>query len=280
LALDGQGRLYVADFGNHRVLEFDPPLSSGMAANRVFGQNGSFTTGLPNKGGISANSLFNPTGLTLDTQGRLYVADQTNNRVLEYDAPLVSQTANHVIGQPSFLTNTENTGGISALSLNAPYALALDTDGNLYVSDNLNDRVLEYDNPLATNTAADFVIGQPNFSTDSAHTGQVSASSLNGPTGLAFDRWGNLYVVDYWDSRVLEYDPPLTHDAIADHVFGQPNFTRFLAYNRAVGADSLAYPTFVAVDDEDNLYVTDYNNNRVLEYDWARGRLFLPLARR
>ena len=62
ITIDKAGRLWIADTGNHRVLEYDTPLTN-TTAQRVFGQGGSFTTGIPNNGGLSANSLNYPTGV-------------------------------------------------------------------------------------------------------------------------------------------------------------------------------------------------------------------------
>jgi sugar lactone lactonase YvrE len=88
LAMDSGDRLYVADAGNHRVLEYDSPLTS-QAADQVFGQGGSFTTTLPNLGGVSADSLNAPTGIATDENyWNVFIADRGNNRVLEYDEPL------------------------------------------------------------------------------------------------------------------------------------------------------------------------------------------------
>jgi sugar lactone lactonase YvrE len=83
-ALDAQGNRYVADHGNSRVLEYDTPLSAGATADRVFGQP-DFTHNAANNGSLSANSLYSPYGVARDAQGNLYVADNDNNRVLEYD---------------------------------------------------------------------------------------------------------------------------------------------------------------------------------------------------
>ena len=103
----------MADSDNNRVL-FYP--AGSTTATRVYGQLGSFTTNTPNNGGISANSLFEPNGVALDSSGNLYVADRDNNRVLFY--PAGSTTATRVYGQfGSFTTNTPNNGGISATSL-------------------------------------------------------------------------------------------------------------------------------------------------------------------
>ena len=81
IALDSSGNLYVIDQINSRAL-FYP--SGSTTATRVYGQLGSFTTGTHNNGGISANSLYYPWGVALDSSGNLYVADHANNRVLLY----------------------------------------------------------------------------------------------------------------------------------------------------------------------------------------------------
>jgi len=81
IALDSSGNLYVIDQINSRAL-FYP--SGSTTATQVYGQLGSFTTNAPNKGGISANSLYYPWGVALDSSGNLYVADHANNRVLLY----------------------------------------------------------------------------------------------------------------------------------------------------------------------------------------------------
>ena len=59
-----------------------------MAASRVFGQGGSFTTGTCNNGGITASSLCEPRGFALDHRGNLYVADTDNSRTLAFDKPV------------------------------------------------------------------------------------------------------------------------------------------------------------------------------------------------
>ncbi len=267
MAVDGAGRLYVADFANNRVLEYDTPLTS-QTATRVFGQGGSFTTNTANNGGLSANSLYQPWSVAVDSAGRLYVADAGNNRVLEYDTPITSQTATRVFGQGgSFTANTANNGGVSASSLAGPVGVALDSAGRLYVADTDNQRVLEYDSPLTSQTATR-VFGQAgSFTTNTGNNGGVSASSLFGPVGVALDSAGHLYVADTINSRVLEYDSPLTSQT-ATRVFGQGgSFTANTANNGGVSASSLAGPVGVALDSAGRLYVADKGNNRVLEYD-------------
>ena len=128
--MDGSGNLYVADYYNNRVLYYP---AGSTTATKVYGQGGSFTTNTANKGGISANSLYEPFTEVLDTSGNLYIFDAGNNRVLENK---YNSSASKVYGQGgNFTTNTANNGGISASSLDNPSGGVFDKNGNLYVAD-------------------------------------------------------------------------------------------------------------------------------------------------
>jgi len=231
------------------------------AADRVYGQPG-FTSSTCNTTGVSAASLCFEHGVAIDASGRLYVADASNHRILEYDSPLTSSVADRVIGQPDFSGNTCNNGGMGASTLCNPIAVALDAAGRLYVADANNSRVLEYDSPL-TSPVADRVIGQPNFTTGTCNTGGISASTLCTPTGLAVDAPGRLYVADANNNRVLEYDSPLTN-SVSSRVYGQPDFSTSTANTTAT---SVWAPIAVAVDAAGRLYIADTGNSRVLEFD-------------
>ena len=198
----------------------------------------------------------------------------------EADAASLDTTADRVFGQPDFTHNAFNNGGVSQTSLNFPAGLALDAAGDLYVADFANNRVLEYDAPLTHDTSADRVFGQPDFTHNTPNNGGLSASSLSNPYGLALDARGDMYVADDNNNRVLGFDNPLTHDTTADRVFGQPDFTHNTPDNGGVSASSLSSPLGVAVDRLGNLFVADFDNSRLLEYDALLHRLALPLVRR
>lgn len=270
VAVDASGNLYVADIGNHRVLEYNSPLTPDTTADMVFGQGGSFTSNTANLGGVSNDSLNFPTGVAVDASSNLYVADNNNNRVLEYDTPTTKDTtADKVFGQGGdFTLNTANNGGVSANSLFLPWAVALDASGNLYVADEANNRVLEYDTPLATGTTADAVFGQGgSFTSGTGNKGGLSADSLSHPTGVAVDAGGNLYVTDQTNSRLLEYNTPLSTDTTADVVLGQMDFSHNTT--NLIDASGFFNPEAVAIDRSvmpNRLYVGDTQNNRVLGY--------------
>ncbi len=255
---DSNGNVYAADSGNSRILFFTP---GSTTATQVYGQLGSFTSSTQNNGGISANSLMVPYDLTLDSGGNLYVADSYNNRVLFY--PAGTTTATRVYGQlGSFTTNTLNKGGISANSLWLPQGVILDSNGNLYIGDFGNNRVLFYP---AGSTTATRVYGQGgSFTTNTVNKGGISASSLYQPQKFAMDPSGNLYVADYGNSRVLFYPSGST---TATRVYGQlGSFTTGTVNNGGVSANSLWDPYGEALDSAGNLYIVDNRNHRALFY--------------
>jgi len=288
--------LYVSDWANNRVLAwFDAAgFANAAPADLVIGQSDVYSnnSAFSNPNDLPpAGLLQGPMGLAVDSTGNLFVADAGNNRVLEFDAPFKSgliagQVAHLVFGQGgSFTTKACNSVGLNANSLCSPTAVALDAAGNLFVADYLNARVLEYHSPLmktvvsgSGDTTADTVFGQfGSFATsfcDGANGLVITADTLCAPTGVALDGCGNLYVADYFDSRILQYFAPVGSDTTADRVFGQMgSFNTNYCNNSSplvgcgpTSAEGLAGPTSVTLGPNGNLYALDLGNGRVLEY--------------
>ena len=131
------------------MLKYNTPISSDTTADLVFGQYGSFTTGIPNNGGVSADTLETPTDVGVDSAGNVYITDTGPERSLEYDNPVVfGTTADVVFGQGgNFNAFGNNNGGLSASSQADPWAMAFDHSCNLYIVEYGNNRVTEFDQP-------------------------------------------------------------------------------------------------------------------------------------
>jgi sugar lactone lactonase YvrE len=297
VAVDSSNNLYVSDFNNNRVMEYNTPFTrtavagSGDAiADNVFGQGGDFTSDacdLNGSGPPDADSLCNPDGLFIDRAGSLWVADQSNNRVLQYFSPPFNTTATFELGQLDFVSSACNMGSVvSSSSLCNPTDVTVDSAGNVYVTDFNNNRVLLYRRPLSTGShAANLEFGQgsgssagTDFSDNTCNFGNViNPGTLCHPNWVALDANLNLYVADFSNNRTLEYNTPLTRtatagsgDTLADHVFGQADDFNVNGCNfggAQPSAASQCNPTGVVVDSLGDVLVADRANNRVLKYD-------------
>jgi uncharacterized protein (TIGR03437 family) len=274
------GMLFVVDSGNHRVLVYSDPSSSNdlpsFGAQRVLGQDGfQFNTvnliegrefRFNTAGAIAVDSVSDPP--------RLYVADTSNNRILGFkDARKVrpGQKADLVIGQgsddsrfqrslvnyPSNDSTTPNQSG-----LNAPIGMAVDTEGNLWVADYGNSRVLRFPRPFdKQQQAADIVLGQTSFSSQLT---DATIRTMARPFGLAFSNDGHLAVSDSAHSRVLIFQRDATagfqNGQSAWKIYGQNDST---GNSAGSATNKLSAPRGIAIDAGDRLYVCDTSNNRV-----------------
>jgi len=284
VAVDSAGNLFVVDFTNNRVLEYFTPTSTDTIADRVFGQNNSFTTGTYigfwYNTSSTANSLANPISVAVSPGGHLYIGDRGFHRILEYDPPLSNTTADRVFGQfGNFTTGLPNNGGVSANSLQDFHGIGVDNAGNLYVADANNARVLKYNNPISTDTTADMVFGQSgSFTTNNPNSTGVNLDTLESPTDVDVDGAGNVFITDTGTERTLVYDYPSAYGTGADVVFGQGgNMTSFGNNNGGLSANSQADPWAMDFDNECNLFVVDYGNNRILEYDKPQNACIDPV---
>lgn len=289
VAIDGNKNVYVADFSNARVVEYNSPFavtvpgSNDLAADAEWGQGaGSGTDSTHNScdaGGVTATSLCQPVAVTLDANNNVYVADWARNRVLVYNQsanPPNNFTANKEFGQGGgsgidFTDSGCNPSGLTATTLCQPDGLALDSTGNLYISDYNNNRVIEFNESAIppTNFTANHVFGQNgDFTSNCANlcgTGP-SASTLFNPDRIAVDSSGSLYVADINNNRTVKYNTPLT-SYFANVELGQLDFLHRAA-NTAKAA-SLNQDYWVAVDSLNHLYVCDSSNSRVLGFPSA-----------
>jgi sugar lactone lactonase YvrE len=133
IAMDGQGRLYVADSWNHRIRRID------LTADLIETVAGNGTAGFSGDGGpATAASLNYPRDVEFGPDGRLYIADTDNQRVRALDlATGVITTVAGNGGQGFFGDGAPPTGAM----LNRPFGIAFDAAGSLYIADTFNNRI-------------------------------------------------------------------------------------------------------------------------------------------
>ncbi|MEN0062172.1 MAG: hypothetical protein AAGA48_08460 [Myxococcota bacterium] len=270
----GEGGLVVADSWNNRVLVwFERPAESGVPADLVLGQ-ADFSGQEPNRGKAEAgaDTLHWPFQVLVH-DGRLYVADAGNRRVLIWRTlPTQSgQPADLVLGQPDLQSRSDNGGQApSSSSLRWPHDLAV-LDGRLVVTDAGNNRVLLWEGlPDETNQPATTVLGQPDFSSVDHNRSNYwpDAACLNMPYAIAAGS-GWLVAGDTANSRLVGWRAPLGDGIPAQALCGQPHFgakgdNRWKEAER----DSLCWPYGLQIVGQ-TMVVADTGNHRVLVWSLA-----------
>jgi uncharacterized protein (TIGR03437 family) len=298
VASDGV-HVVVADTNHNRVLIWNRiPSTNDAPADVVAGQPNFTSTSIPGNS-PTARSMRGPQGVWIQN-GRLYVADTQNNRVLIFNhIPTANGTAaDIVLGQPDMTTFvepdlTQQTSNVTANQLLNPVAVA--SDGvHVFVTDLGHNRVLIFNSiPTSNGASADVVIGQPDMASGIANNGYstsptdstaqspvlcrvASGTDANGNpiypgscnATLNFPRFalaaGNrLFIADGGNDRVLGFNTiPTQNGAAADIVIGQ---TGGSVNQASDAADSLRTPMSLAWDGT-NLYVSDAYNRRITVY--------------
>ena len=243
--------------------------SNGQAAAGVLGQH-SYTSG--NINSIDTSGLYNPFSVAIDTvSGAVYVVDCSNNRILRFSNYASLTNGSNpvaVLGQQDFLSSGRGT---SRNSDSSPHGIAVDKNGNLYLADYGNNRVLIFldASSKSNGSNADVVLGQPDYT---SHGTATTQNGMNGPYGVAVDTSGNLFVADYNNSRVLMFanGAGKSNGAAADLVLGQPDFVS--SDNSQTTQNMTSNVCGVAIDASGNLFVGDDGNGRILMYAHAAGK--------
>jgi len=192
LAVDASGNIFVADTGNNRIRKIDPAGNVTTVAG-----NGQPSSGV-GTGGPDGTAEFNhPNGLVLDSRGDVFVADADNYRICKI-GPSGNVTIVAGSGSNGFLDGF----GIAA-EFSLPGGIAIDPGGNLYVSDDGNNRIRKIDPSGDVTTVAGN--GMQGFADGTL--GVTGSAEFNEPNGVAVDSAGNIYVADIFNFRIRKVVP-------------------------------------------------------------------------
>jgi len=240
VTVDSDGNLYFVDGGNHRIRKVTPAgIISTVAGNGIPGFSG-------DGGAATSAQLDSPTGVAVDSSGNVYIADYYNYRIRKVTTAGVINTVagNGIAGFGG------DFGPATAAQLNGTTGLAVDSTGNLYITDSGNYRIRKL-------TAAGVIItvagdGTPGFSGDG---GPATAARLNGPTGVTVDSEANLYIADRRNCRIRK----VTVTGVITTVAGAGT-AGFSGDGGPATSAELNLPSGVAIDSAGNLYIADQNN--------------------
>lgn len=284
LLFDAQGNLFIADTGNHRVRRITPGadgIITGASDETISTIAGTGVPGGAGDGGRATTAQLNaPAGLALDTQGRLFIAEQNGQRVrmvVPGADGIITGAVDELITRVAgtgVAGSSGNGGPATAARLHKPTALVFDAPGALFIADESNESIRRIDpggdglitgaaDELLTTVAGILALG--GTPTDGL---PATWSRLDDPAGIGFDVFGNLFIADKDNNRIRRVVPGADGritgalDEIISTVAGT-GISGFSGDGGAATAARLQRPESLVVDMRGNLWLADERNDRI-----------------
>lgn len=248
LALDGAGNLYIVDQYNFTIRKMTPAGTVTTLAGQA-GVAGSAD-------GTNRSATFNhPWGLARDKAGNLYVADQGNHTMRKMTPTGTNWVVTTIAGAAGVAGSADGTN--SAARFNWPDGTAVDTNGNVYVTDQ-GDHTIRKLTPVGTNWVVTTIAGLATVY--GSADGSNSTALFNKPSSVAVDNAGKLYVADLFNNTIRMLTQAGTNWVVTT-IAGQAGVS---GSKDGTNKAALFYqPNAVAPDALGNLFVTDYGNNTI-----------------
>jgi hypothetical protein len=251
LTVDTNGNVYVVDSYENTVRKLTRS-GTNWVASTIAGTPG--VTGSTD--GAGSKALFNaPVGIAADRSGNLFVVDG-NSTVRKLTFTAGNWQSSTIAGAAGLIGTDDGSNGVSRFAY--PNGIATDVAGNVYVADTLNFDIRQV-SPSGTNWIVTTIAG--NSSAPGSQDGTNQDASFNSPNGLAVDGSGNIFVADGLNDTVREITPVGTNWVVTT-IAGTPSNAGG-AVDDTNGAAAFNNFFGIAVDTNDNVYLTDYYNNLI-----------------
>jgi trimeric autotransporter adhesin len=263
--LDATNDLFIADTGDSRIREVS------VATNKISTVvNTAGTAGFSGDGGLAASAQLDlPGGFWLDSAGDYFVADSGNARIRVVNNQTAAITVGGTTIQPGDIQtiagggNGLGTGSPTSAQLALPWDVA-EYGGNLYIVDQGNNRILEVTNPTKSSALITVVAGNGSQGW-SGDGGLATAATLDGPSSIAFDQSGNLYIADSNNLVIREVN---ASTGIISTVAGQWDvschpITAACGDGGVATSATFAFPLNIAFDLSGNLYISDWQGYKI-----------------
>jgi uncharacterized protein (TIGR03437 family) len=226
VAVDSSGNLYIADTGNARVRKVSAGTITTVAGNGTPGSTGD--------GGPAIAAELTPYAIAVGSTGNLYIVEFPGS-ISEVSNGVINTVAGN--GTPGF---SGDAGPAISAELNQPMGVAVDSSGDIFIADYLNDRVRKVTDGIIETAAGGGGVGD---------NGPATKAQLDAPEGIAIDSNGNLYIADSGSNRVREIARGYISTAAGDGISG------YSGDNGPPNKAELAGPTAVALDSGGDLYI-------------------------
>lgn len=223
-------------------------LGGGAEAQIISTVAGGGTSGLGDGGAATDCGLHNPVGIALDAAGNIYIGDRDNNRIRKINTSGIITTIAGT-GTAGF---SGDGGPATDAKIYAPYGLCVDASGNVYFTDNGNDRIRKISTVGIITTIAGGGTG------GLGDGGSATDAKLFGPAGVVTDNIGNIYISDGANNRVRKVDAMGVISTIAGG--GSSMGSGIPATDASLG---IVYS--ITIDVSGNIYVGEQTKYRVLK---------------
>jgi hypothetical protein len=251
VAVDSVDTIYVADNIDSTIRKVSLQGTNWTVAT-LAGQAGFY--GFAD--GTNNNALFNqPSGIAVDSAGTLYVADTANHTIRKIVKSRLNWIVTTLAGSVGYAGSSDGTNGNA--QFNAPNGLAVDNAGNLFVADTANNTIRKV-SLMDTNWVVSTLAGLAGTNHSGSADGTNSQARFNGPSGVALDGAGNLFVSDSLNHSIRKVSPVGPNWVVTTLAgwAGSPGSAD--GTNRSARFN---YPVGIAVDTATNFYVADRDNN-------------------
>ena len=241
IAVDVAGNLYIGDIGTDRIREVSNGIITTVAGDGTSGYTG-------DNGPATSGQLFYPVGVGVDSAGNVYIAEMYDQRIRKVSNGVITTVAGN--GTWGY---SGDGGPATDAELGDPSGVAVDSVGNMYISDFNNSRIRKVSNWIMATVAGN---GAGVFGGDG---GPATSAQLWGPEGVAVDAAGSLYIADTGNHRVRKVSNGVITTVAGNGTQG------YSGDGGPATAAEMNYPCGVAVDSAGNVYIADAGNNRIRE---------------
>jgi len=251
VTVDSIGNMLIADSGNQRIRSVAAGSISTIAGGGSGGDGGS----------VTAATLAQPYGVSVDAAGSLYIVDQFNNRVRKVANPTSANPTITTVAGNGNLGYSGDGGSALNATLNQPSTVAIDSAGNIFIADTQNFVVRRVDANTGVITTYAGVAGQTCNPTTAAcgDGGPATSAFISFPLGITLDSSNNLYIADWYGFKVRMVN---ASTGVISTIAGTGHEGHSGDGGSATAAN-LDHPSSLVVDSAGALYISDQYSMKI-----------------